>query len=179
MLEHFNQVAHVRCRAGMDERGRLRPGHLCVVMMGAGSEEAFTGRELCRKVYDFLAGRCDCTLVQAGRLHVRLATETTIHVDVQVLLHQPDRAAESQQDIAQALSQMIDGVWRSREIGHQIRLEELYGAVRGVTNVAAIGRLTVEGSWHEDGSHRVCPIEGDTQLPFAAVRSGTHRVRIG
>lgn len=179
VLEHFNQVSHVCCHSGMDERGEPRPGHLCVVILGSGTEDMADERVLCGKVYDFLSARCDCTLAQSGRLHVRAATETAIHVDVQVLLHRPDQAAESQEDIVQALSRLIDGLWRSREIGRQIRLEELYAAVRGVANVAAVGRLSVEGSWYADGRRQVCPIEGDSRLPFAAVRSGSHRVRIG
>ena len=178
VLEHFGQVAHVKCFSGMDGRGQPASGHLCVVVMGTGLDAERTEQSLCRRVYQFLAQRCDCAMVAAGRLHVRSAVETTINIDAQVSLRDLDQAAGTQQEILAVLDALIDGKWRRREIGRQIRLSELYGALKAVPNVAVVERVTVEGTWYEDGQLRVSPIESDTGMPFAVVRSGAHLVRI-
>ncbi|MBQ8851004.1 MAG: baseplate J/gp47 family protein, partial [Oscillibacter sp.] len=178
VLEHFGQVADVKCFSGLDEWGQRQPGHLCVVVMGGGLDAERTERTLCEQVYQFLAERCDCTMVAAGRLHVRPATETTINIDLRLSLRELDQAAQTQQELLAVLTDLIDEKWRAREIGQQIRLDELYNAVKAVPNVAAITRVTVEGAWYEEGRLRVTPIENGTQIPFATVRSGTHLVRI-
>jgi len=178
VLEHFGQVADVKCFSGLDEDGQQQPGHLCVVVMGVGLDAERTERTLCEQVYQFLAERCDCAMVAAGRLHVRPAVETTINIDLRVSLRDLDQAAQTQQELLAVLTELIDQRWRSREIGQQIRLGELYNAVKAVPNVVAITRVMVEGDWYEDGRHRLTPIESGTQIPFATVRSGTHLVRI-
>lgn len=178
ILENFGQIAHVKCFSGMDENGKPHSGHLCVVVMGDGLDVERLEQSLCNKVYQFLEQRCDCTMVAANRLHVRSAVETTVNVELRVSLRDLDQAVQTQQEIQNVLADLIDRRWREREIGQQIRLDELYGAVKTVANVAVIERITVEGVWYEDGRKRVSPIEAGVSLPFAAVRSGTHLVRI-
>lgn len=178
VLENFSRVTHVKCFSGLDESGRRRSGHLCLVVMGSGPDDERMSRELCREIYEFLVRRCDCTMTAAGRLHVRPSTEMTLNVTVQVGLKDLDLAAQTQQEIARALAELIDGRWRSREIGRQMRTDEIYSAVKAVPNVQVIQKVAVEGTWYEDGRLRVCPIEREGEFPFATVRSGTHLVRI-
>lgn len=178
VLEHFGQVADVKCFSGLDENGQRRPGHLCVVVMGSGLDAERTERSLCEQVYQFLAQRCDCTMTAAGRLHVRPATEVTIHLDLHVSLLDLDQAAQTQQEVVAALTELIDQRWRQREIGQQIRLGELYNAAKAVHNVAAVTRVMMEGCWYEDGRECLISIESGEQIPFATVRSGIHQVHI-
>ncbi|MBQ3076570.1 MAG: baseplate J/gp47 family protein [Clostridia bacterium] len=178
VMEHFGQVADVKCFPGIDENGNPQPGHLCVVVLGTGLEAERTERSLCEQVYEFLAERGDCVMVAAGRLHVRPATETVVNIDLTVTLKDLDYAAETHQELQNLLTELIDRRWRSREIGQQIRLDELYTAVKATANVSAIRRVMVEGIWYENGRRRVTPIETGTHIPFATVRSGAHMVRI-
>lgn len=178
VLERFSRVAHVKCFPGLDENGKHQSGHLCLVVMSSDMDGEQVNQELCREIYEFLSRRCDCTMVAAGRLHVRPSTEMTVNISVQVALRDLDLAAQTQQEILQALENLIDRKWRAREIGEQIRINEIYSAVNAISNVSVIHRATVEGTWYEDGKLRMCPIEQDGEFPFATVRSGIHLVRI-
>lgn len=178
VLEEFVQVTQVKCFSGMDETGASRSGHLCVVVMGRDLVDEWSSRELCERVKEYLSDRCDCALVADGRLHVRPSTELKVSVEVRVEVRDLERGAETQQELLTALTELIEERWRSREIGEQIRLEELYGAVKKVPNVGSIVRVSAEGTWYEGGRQRVCPIEGESRFPFATVRSGEHVVRI-
>lgn len=178
VLEHFGRAVHVKGFPGLDESGRRRSGHLCLVVMSSGLDDDRMNRELCQEIYEFLVRRCDCTLAAGGRLHVRPSVEMTVNISVQVVLGDLDLAAQTQQEILRALSELIDGKWRSREIGRQLRTDEIYSVVKAVPNVRMIGAIFVEGTWYEDGRLRVRPIERDGDFPFAAVRSGAHLVRI-
>ncbi|MGN0706433.1 MAG: baseplate J/gp47 family protein [Faecalibacterium sp.] len=176
---HFPQVRQVRCFSGMDDTGTYRPGHLCVVVMGDTPDNDRASWQLCREIRDLLEKRCDCTLAGTGRVHVRSAVSITLNVNIQVSLNDFELAAPTQQEVAAALEERIETVWRSRGIGSQIELHELYTAVKQVPNVGAIQQLLVEGVWYENGVRRIRPIEEGEVHPFAAVKSGLHTVRIG
>ncbi len=178
VLENFTRVAHVKCFSGVDETGQPRSGHLCIVIMGSDMDDERMLRELCEEIYEFLAQRSDCTMVAGGRLHVRASTEMTINTSIQVVLKDLDLAAQTQQEILQALAELIDGRWRTREIGRQLRTDEIYSVVKAVPNIKVIRSVVVEGTWYEDGKLRVSPIEQDGDFPFATVRNGNHLVQI-
>ena len=178
VLEEFVQVTQVKCFNGMDETGSSRSGHLCVVVMGRELADEWSSRELCERVYEYLSGRCDCALVAAGRLHVRPSTELKVSVEVCVTVRDLERGGETRQEIMAALRELIEERWRGREIGEQIRLEEIYGAIKKLWNVGSIVRISAEGTWYEGGRQRVSPIDGESRFPFATVRSGEHVVRI-
>lgn len=167
----FPQVKHVRCFGG-----RPRPGHVTVVLTGAGrvSED---NEALCRQVYQYLSSRCSCCLAAEGRLHVRPVTVMRVNTRITVELEHPEQAADTQQEVSRRVQQLIEEVWYGRPIGRQIRMEELWSAVRETPNVRRIIRLLAEGAYDEDGQARLAPLEGDSSFPYAVVESGTHRVR--
>ena len=134
--------------------------------------------EVCREVYAYLSERCDCNLVFGNRLHVVPSVEMTICVEVSVLLENPDLAAFTQQKIGDALKYLIDNTWRSRDIGAQIIISELYQAVKAIDNVANIARILPEGRFTREGRTLVTALD-EGEFPFATVRSGEHTIRIG
>lgn len=174
----FPHVKQVRCFAGMDDTGARRPGNVCVVVMGDAPDNDRASWQLCREIQDFLEKDYDCTLAGTGRVHVRPSVNITLNINIQVTLRDFESAAQTQQDVAAALEERIEKVWRTREIGRQIELHELYTAVKTVRNVDSIQRMLVEGVWYEDGAQKVCPMEEGGVHPFATVRSGLHTVRI-
>ena len=102
----------------------------------------------------------------------------TVNTTVTIELERMDRAAESQQEIANRLRDWIETVWKQRPIGSQIRLSEIWTVVRETENVRLIHRILVEGSYHEGGQTRLIPLEGNTELPFAVVENGVHQVKL-
>ena len=175
--EAFPQVRHVRCFAGRDGRGAEAPGHVTVVLAGFG--EAGAGmEELCREVYQFLSGRCSCCLVAEDRLHVCPATVLTVNTQVTVETEQPDRAADTQREIARRLEALIRDIWRARPIGEQIRVDEVWSTVRDVPNVRAIRQILAEGAYDREGQARLAPLDGETAFPYGVAESGTHLIRV-
>ena len=175
--EYFPQVRHVRCFAGRDARGNGAPGHVTVVLAGYG--QAGIGMEqLCREVYRFLSRRCSCCLAAEGRLHVCPATVLQVNTQVTVELAQPDQAADTQREIVRRLEALIQDTWRARPIGGQIRVDEIWAAVRDVPNVRLIRQILVEGAYDQEGNARLAPLEGESDFPYGVAESGTHLVRM-
>ncbi len=175
--EAFPQVRHVRCFAGRDEHGWEAPGHVTVVVAGFGEAGAGT-EKLCREVYRFLSGRCSCCLVAENRLHVQPAIVLTVNTQVTVETQQPDRAADTQREIARRLEALIRTAWRDRPIGEQIRVDEVWSTVRDVPNVRAIRQILVEGAYDQEGQPRLTPLDGEHEFPYGVAESGTHLIRV-
>ncbi len=175
--EEFPQVSHVRCFSGRNERGERAPGHIAVVIIGYGKNGEGT-EELCRQVYRFLTERSSCCLIAENRLHVRPATVLTVNTSVTVQTERPELAAETQQAIVRRLETLINETWKSRPIGEQIRLSEVWSVVRDTPNVRLIERILVEASFDEDGRQRLVALEGDSEFPYGVAESGTHLVRL-
>ncbi|MBQ9345856.1 MAG: baseplate J/gp47 family protein, partial [Oscillibacter sp.] len=130
----FPQVRHVRCFPGRDQQGRDAPGHVTVAVAGYG-EQSEEQEALCRAIYAELSRRSSCCLTAEGRLHVCPAVELTVNVQATLELDQPEYAAETQQAVVRRLNELIDGTWRNRPIGEQIRLSEIWSTVRETENV--------------------------------------------
>ena len=177
VMELFPQVRHVRCYTGVNGDGEREHGTVTVVLDGYGEQEERL-LELSRNVYEKLSSLASCCLVAEGRLRVRPAVRVTVNTIVTVELERMDQAAESQQEIAGRLRQLIENVWKQRSIGSQIRLGEIWSVVRETENVRLIRRILVEGRYDEAGQTRLIPLEGDMNLPFAVVESGIHQVRL-
>lgn len=173
----FPQVRHVRCFSGVNRQGVSAPGHVTVVLTGYGAQGEGV-EELCQQVYDYLSQRSSCCLVMENRLHVRPATVLTVNTQVTVEVEQPELAADTQQEIAQRLAELIEKTWKPRSIGSQIRLDEVWEAVRQTPNVGVIRQILVEGAYDQDGMAKLAPLEGDTDFPFGVVENGTHQIRI-
>jgi hypothetical protein len=178
VLEKFQRVALAKCFPCTDGEGAYAQGHVCLVVMGRDLDGERMARLLCREIYAYLAPRCDCNLVAAGRLHVVHSTEVTVSTDALVFLRDLDLAAITQQQAAENIGRLLQTVWRARAIGDQIDVNEVYQVVKETPNVAAIGRILVEGAYQRDGRSRLVAIEGSTWLPFATVKNGTHRIRL-
>lgn len=176
-LELFPQVRHVRCFRGVNERGEQARGDVTVAITGYG-EQGEELEALCRQVYDGLSRRCSCCLTAEGRLHVCPATEVTVSTQVTVELERLEESAETQQEIVARLQRLIDGTWRNRAIGDQIRLSEIWSVVRETENVRAIHQILAEGSFDEAGTKRLIPLEQDAGLPFAVTKNGTHIIKL-
>ncbi len=175
--EAFPQVCHIRCFSGRDPQGRPAPGHVTVVLTGRG--RAGQGDEaLCRQVYQYLSGRCSCCLTAEGRLHVHPATVLTINTQVTIEVEEPDLASETQQAVARRLEALLRDTWQARPIGDQIRLDEVYAAVRETPNVRRIRRLLVEGAYDDQGQAHLAPLERDSDFPYGVTESGLHTVRL-
>lgn len=176
VLETFPQVVHIRCFSGRNEKGAAAPGHVTVVVMGADDSNGTDA--LCRQIYDCLAGCCACCLPAEGRLHVRYAVSVTVNTETIVELESLDRATEIQREMIRKVGELIDGVWRSRQIGEQIRVNELWHTVRDIPGVRSIDRIQAEGAYDENGQPRLIPLTPQTNFPYAVVRSGIHHVKV-
>ena len=176
VYEAFPQVRHVRCFSGTDGAGRRAPGHVAVVLSGFGSPEE--GEQLCDQVREHLSQRCSCCLVREGRLHVCPAAVLTVNTQVTVTVERPELAADTQQEIARRLTQLIEQVWKSRSIGSQIRLDEVWQTVRQVPNVRTTDQILVEARYRQGGVDRLVPLEADGEFPFSVVENGLHQVRV-
>jgi len=175
--EKFPQVSHVRCFSGKNERGESAPGHIAVVITGFGKNGEGT-EELCREVYRFLAERSSCCLIAEGRLHVCPATVLTVNTAVTVQTRQIELAAQTQQEIVRRLETLIGETWKSRPIGEQIRLGEVWSVVRDTQSVKLIDRILVEASYDQDGRQKLAALESDADFPYGVVESGRHLVRL-
>lgn len=178
-LEMFERAAHVKCFPGLDERGRKAPGHVCLVIMGRELDGERMMVELCREIYSYLATRCDCNLIAGNKLHVVPSTEMTVNVEADVLLSDLDQAAVTQQQISDNISTLINQVWRARDIGDQIDLNEIYQVVKATPNVSGISRILAEGSYLREGRKRLAALDNNAYFPFATVRNGAHTIGIG
>ena len=178
IYENFGNIAHVKTFDGLDSEGKISAGHVTVVVEGMLDGNGRMDKELCSKVRRFLSKRCDCTLVAGGFLDVRTSTKIEISADITVRIANPDEAAATQQQIQNAMKNLIDQKWAEREIGDQIRLSEVYKALKGIRNIRAVQKIIFEGSWYENGKRMLAPIENDTKFPFATVKSGEHKINI-
>ena len=162
---------------GLDQSGQRAPGHVTVVVAQQ-DEGAQAVEELCGRIRHYLEQRSPCCLVEEGRLHVRPALLMTIHTRVEVEMEDLDRAADTQQQIADRMERLIGEQWRSHPIGSQIALGEVWRTVRETPNVRLVRQVLVEGTYDQGGQTRIIPLENRTELPFAVVRSGSHLVRV-
>jgi hypothetical protein len=178
-LEKFPRILHARCFTNTDKHGRPSPGHVCLVLTGAGGMADSSARILCDEAYDYLITRCDANLAAGDKLHIVYSTEVTLSVDVSVTLENPDLAAVTQQSVAGSIARLIDKTWRARDIGEQADLNELYLSVRATPNVVSVGRLLPEGSYRSEGRLRLFSLDGDEAPPFMTVKNGLHTVKVG
>ena len=178
-LARFQRAAHAKCFPNQNPQGEAAPGHVCLVVMSQDFASESMRYALCREIYDYLAPRADCNLVASGRLHVIPSTEVTVNVHVQVQMHDLDIAALTQQELADHIADLIDNTWRSREIGSQIQLHELYQTIKAAPNVKVVGQMLCEGSYYKEGRRCLCALTDDLTVPYATVRSGHHTIQIG
>lgn len=176
ILEAFPQVLHVRCFSGRDRQGSPAAGHVTVVVDTTGGSH--TTEELCRRVYEFLAARCICCLAAENRLHICPAAVLTVSTRISVTLDDLDYAAEVQREIIRQVELLIQDVWQHRQIGSQIRMDELWRTVRDTPGVAVIDQILAEGAYDKEGQPGLIPLEEGTDFPYAVVQNGIHQVRV-
>ncbi len=174
----FPQARHVKCFPNRDERGNYAPGHVSVVVESAGQDSRRVADDLCQRVYEELARRCDCVLLNEGRLHVVGSTVITVNSDISVEMADLDQSAATQQEIARRLEELIDTRWRERDIGSQLRVDQVWQVIRDTPNVRVVHSVLLEGRFDQDGVERVTPLEDDDAFPYATVRSGVHLIRL-
>ena len=80
-------------------------------------------------------------------------------------------------EITDLFSDHIDTVWRTRPIGSQVRIHELYELLASVPNVRRAVRVTVGAEYIEHGVRRTRPLDSDTTLRLAVVKSGRHIIK--
>ena len=90
-----------------------------------------------------------------------------------------DQAAVTQQLISSRLQELIDRQWRMRDIGDQVRVNQIWQIVRDMPNVRLVRQILVEGVYEENGVTRHIPLDTDHVVPYATVRSGSHVIRLG
>ena len=137
-----------------------------------------TAEELCRRVYEFLAARCICCLAAENRLHVCPAAVLTVSTRIAVTLDDLDQAAAVQREIIRQVEGLIQDVWQHRQIGSQIRMDELWRTVRDTPGVAVIDQILAEGAYDKEGQPGLIPLEEGTDFPYAVVQNGIHQVRV-
>ena len=84
----------------------------------------------------------------------------------------------TQQQVIERLQTLIDRQWRMRDIGDQVRVNQIWQVVRDTPNVRLVRQILVEGVYEEDGVTRHIPLETDQAVPYATVRSGNHVIRL-
>ena len=179
VAEEFPQVFHVKCFSQLDARSRKAPGHVTLVV---DTRENSTGRaasDLCDRIYSYLEPRCSCTLTAGKRLHVIPATAVQVNTEITVEVADLDQAALTQQNLISRLQDLIDRQWRMRDIGDQVRVNQIWQVVRDTPSVRLVRQILVEGVYEEDGVSRHIPLETDHVVPYATVRSGNHLIRLG
>ena len=179
VLQRFPQVRHVKCFSGRNERGHYVPGHVSVVVEGSDLDDRRVIDDLCQHIYEELSRLCDCVMTAENRLHVVGSTVITVGSYLTVEMEDPDRSADTQQELTRRLEALIDGKWREREIGSQLRIAQVWQTVRDTPNVRAIRSILLEGRYDDAGVQRVVPLEDDDAFPFATVKSGRHQIEIG
>lgn len=174
----FPQARHVKCFPGHNAAGDYAPGHVCVVVEGSDLDSSRVTDDLCQRIYEDLSSRCDCVMLAENRLHVVGSTVITVSSTVMVEMEDPDKTAVTQQEIVRRLTALINERWRERDIGSQIRIDQVWQTVRDTPNVRLVRNILLEGRYDESGSQRVVPLEGDGVFPYATVRSGLHLIQI-
>ena len=106
------------------------------------------------------------------------STVITVNSTVTVEMEDPDHGAATQQAIVQRLEQLIDGRWREREIGSQLRIAQVWQTVRDTPNVRLVRSVLLEGCFDQAGIPRVVALEDDEAFPYATVKSGIHMVQV-
>jgi hypothetical protein len=177
-LLRFERAARVKCFPNTNAQGERAPGHVCLVVMGRDFSGEHMAYELCRDIHEYLSVNCDCDLVAGGRLHVVPSTQLTVSTYVLVRLRDLDQAANTQQELNDHITALIQNRWRTREIGSQINLPELYQTVKMASNVQAVRQILCEGSYYAQGRRLVLALDDGQAFPFATVRSGTHTIRV-
>lgn len=176
-LEHFGAVRGVRCFASTGADGEYAAGQICVAVMCQKNDSEMRRNRLCGEIYQYLAERAEATLVAAGALHVVPTIETTINVEATIELSDLDQAVATAKEITDLFSDHIDTVWRTRPIGSQVRIHELYELLASVPNVRRAVRVTVGAEYTEHGVRRTRPLDSDTTLRLAVVKSGRHIIK--
>ena len=90
----------------------------------------------------------------------------------------PAAEAARPQAIAQRLEELINGRWREREIGDQLRIAQVWQTVRDTPNVRLVRSILLEGWFDQAGVPRVVPLEEDDAFPYATVKSGHHLIQV-
>ena len=178
VTQDFPQARHVKCFSGRDAAGAYASGHVCVVVEGCDLDNPRVTEDLCQRVYDALAQRCDCVMLAEGRLHVTASTVITVNSTVTVEMENPDLGAVTQQEIAQRLETLINSRWRERDIGSQLCISQVWQTVRDTPNVRLVRSILLEGQFEQAGVQRVVALEEDDAFPFATVRSGSHFIQV-
>lgn len=177
VAQQFPQVLHVKCFARRDENYAEANGHVTLVVDT--KDPGSVASDLCDKIYAYLEPRCSCTLTQGGRLHVIPATVVTVNTEVTVEVEDLDRAVLTQQELTARLNALIGETWRKREIGDQVRIDQIWQVVRDVPNVRSVRKILVEGVYDKNGVTCSIPLKSDNPVPYAAVRAGGHKIRLG
>ena len=179
VAEEFPQVFHVKCFSQLDAGSRKAPGHVTLVVDTRDSNTGRAASDLCDRIYAYLEPRCSCTLTAGKRLHVIPATAVQVNTEITVDVTDLDQAAVTQQLINSRLQELIDRQWRMRDIGEQVRVNQIWQIVRDTPNVRLVRQILVEGVYEENGMTRHIPLETDHVVPYATVRSGSHVIRLG
>ena len=178
VLKDFPQARHVKCFSGRDSRGAYAPGHVSVVVEGCNPDDQRVTDDLCQRIYEALSRQCDCVMAAEGRLHVVGSTVITVSSTVTVEMVDPDQGAATQQAIARRLDELINHHWRTRDIGDQIRVAQVWQTVRDTPNVRLVRNILLEGWYDQDGVRRVTALEEDDAFPYATVKSGSHFIQV-
>ena len=176
--QNFSRVHRVKCFAGYDEQGNRAPGHVTVVFLCAEATNLADTAVMAKQIFQYLCEHGDCLVVSSHRLHVLPAMEIRISVEAQLELENLNRAADTQQQINSEITNLIDVVWRQRGIGQDLHTEELYELLSQAPNVALVRQVLIRGVYIENGVERACNLEEEHNLPYAAVRSGDHTIRV-
>ena len=102
----------------------------------------------------------------------------TVNTRTDVETERPELAADTQREIARRLEDLVVRIWKSRPIGGQIRLDEVWRTVRETPNVRIVRQVLVEGAYDREGRPMLVPLEREADFPYAVVECGTHIVRI-
>lgn len=178
IAQDFPQARHVKCFPGRDGAGAYAPGHVSVVVEGNDLDSRRVTDDLCQRIYEALSQQCDCVMVAEGRLHVVGSTVITVNSTITVEMEDLDQSAVTQQVIARRLEELINGRWRERDIGSQLRIAQVWQTVRDTPNVRLVRGILLEGRFDEAGVQRVVPLEKDDAFPYATVKSGLHLVQV-
>lgn len=174
----FPEARHVKCFTARDEKAEYAPGHVCVVVEGGDLDGKRAADDLCQRVFEELSARCDCVMTAENRLHVVGSTAITVSSTVIAEVEDINRAVAAQYEITRRLEELINVSWRERDIGSQIRIDEVWQTVRDTPNVRSVRNILLEGRYGQNGVERVVPLTSDGEFPYGTVRSGVHLVQV-
>ena len=177
VLEEFNEILEVKCFAGRDREGNVRPGHVTVVILPRDLGNDTYTHNLCKRVTDFLMSRIGCELVIGKRLHVVAAVPMRISAEISVQLDDYEYAAQAETEILAKVREMLDGA-KTERIGVVPSIAGVMMAIKTVKHISGVDRILLVGEYDHNNEPVTVSVDDDIDYKYFVAVNGEHMVRL-